>query len=77
MKDVIIIGAVIFLLALSLGRTLYLVGKALAESDFPVSFPEWLDAIIAIIGQVVMVIGFVAYKLSGAFGCIYILKELL
>ena len=77
MSDVLIIGVVIFALASAIGKTLYYAGEALMESDFPFSFPEVVDLMLYLFGAVFKGIGFISYKLAVAFGCVYILKELL
>ena len=77
MRDVVIVGVVIFVLFHSLGRALYFSGEALAESDFPICFPEVISAVFYYVGKVLKSIGFLLYRLSAMFACIYILKELL
>ena len=77
MSDVLIIGVVIIALASAIGKTLYHAGEALMESDFPFCFPEVVDLMLYLVGAVFKGVGFISYKLAVAFGCIYILKELL
>ena len=77
MSDALIIGVAIFFLADNIGTVLFYTGEALMESDFPVSLPERVDQALRFIGMLLNKVGFIANKFAVAFGCIYILKELL
>jgi hypothetical protein len=75
MNDLAIIGIAIFFLVI--GKILYHTGEALAESDYPPSFPKVVNRTLYFLGVALNKIGFISYVFALVLAWVYILKELL